>query len=267
MQVQNTTRFLIKIDRSTYSKINKIAQHELHLDLLNGHGHYSLWDVDVVNGVAYVSILTHQPQTVSLLHSKFPKSHTTQNINIQDEKIQQIRTNFSIKLDNPQNISNLVAFLQNEGTITMKDLVKFGKLSVVQEASNCAPLIKHVDDINLTDTGRNITNIENMYKVFGAFRKFEHGQLTTRLPLQEHPRVHQYFRETVKKYNANGMSDINDSYKQAQDTEMVLRKALSHFITSFSGIAATPYSENVKKGWHEHVADCLNLQKKIDSGK
>lgn len=236
-------RFLIFLDRSLYGKLDAITKSNLHLDLLSGQGHYTICDPDLVHNIIYISILTHQYKNVSLLNSKFYNSNSVS----ETEKIQHIRTKFSIKIESREKMFEILNLLKNEQKNTIDYLIKHNKLDVLDEANKTAPLISHFNDINLTDTGNNIKKVEEIYKFGGAFRKFEYGHLTMRLPVEEHPAIHDYFRTNVKKYQKNGISDIDDSYTRASLTEKMLRKAISHYVTSFSGITTSPISTSTKK--------------------
>lgn len=215
-------RIMIKLSDFGNTKINILANQQLHLDLISPLLHFNILNVDIPNSVIYVSILTHQPKYISLLNSK------GYNLNIPDDKVQQIRTKFAIQIHDNAKLPAVVNFLQTEQSLMLQTLKHIGTFkAVITEVQNSSPLISHNDVINLTNTRNNIEKVEKTYHLGKFFSDLQSGYLITRIPVSEHSNVHAHFLNNEKKYKETGMSDINDEYNFAKYMSKALQNVVS----------------------------------------
>lgn len=256
--------FILKITEVGNIKMNSIAHQKLHLNLLSPNGHYAIFNPDFFDNAIYISILTHQPKFISLLNSK------AYNVNTLNEKVQQVRTNFMIKIDNPEKMTEVVVLLQKEQIITLQDLKKVGQLeAVTQEINNVMPLISYENAVNLTDTGRNIEEIKKNYNFGNPFEQVQRGYLTTRIPIEEHFKVRDHLLNNVKNYQQYGMSNIDNEFNFADYMSKTLRHLIStHSVfTSISGPMSPALAEKTKADTTKLIANLECFRTFKTSGK
>lgn len=265
MPTQSQSQYFIKMDHNFLAQLNRILGYDSYLHIPKFQGHFGHAFLFTNRDHIIIAPMTNDYKLCSLLNAIHFNGPFVKNF-----KIQHIRDNFSIQIDDLTKIPAIEQLLQNYEKVTFNNLKRMSP-QYVQEtltnARNCEKILSKNGDLNLTLIGRSIDNAERQYLFQGSLIKAEHPPLATRFDIQDHHFIVSYYTQKIDAHINKRPDDLNVIRSFHDALYIRLQKAVQTQCVSYPTGVAHSVNEDIKSAWNLQQISSLKLVKIIDKIK
>lgn len=265
MPIPTHSHYFIKLDANCIAQLDKILGYNSFLEIPGFSGHFIHSFVFTNSNYITVAPMTSDYMLCSLLNAR----HYNGPI-IKDFKIQHIRDNFSIYIDDLNKIPQIIQLLQNYEKKTFHNLnigpAKYAH-DVLENAKMCKNLVSQNGTLNLTMYGRATESMEATYPFNNALRLAEYPTLSMRFDINDHPFMDEYYTKKALNYAHKIADNLNNTYIYHEKLRQTLVHRMQTYTVNYPTGVAHPINGHIKDIWSLQQFRSLNVLTTIDTMK
>lgn len=187
---------------------------------------------------------------------------------IKDFKIQHVRDNFSIYVEDLNKMPEVIQLIQRYEKITYQELNKISPAyaqDIFNSAKNCEKVLSKNGDVNLTFIGRTNEAMEKEYALQGKLRQAEYPTLSMRFDIQDHGFIEQHYIKKTAAFISNAWQNLDEIYTFHEEFGQRLQKRIAVHTVNYPVGIAHPISHIIKKDWNLQQIRCFDIMRAINS--